>query len=60
MALERIEFDIQRSVSRRNRIRIVPFKILCCSVPDVDSFEKRIIARIKGAPGLVEFVRELV
>jgi hypothetical protein len=60
MALKRIESDVEGSIICRHRVRIVPFKILRRSVPDVDSFEKWIIARIKGATRLIEFVGELV
>ena len=59
MALKCIKSDVEGSVICGDRIRIVPFKVLCRSVPDIGSFEKWIVARIKGATRFVEFVREL-
>jgi hypothetical protein len=59
VVLKGVELDIERSIGRGDGIRVVPFKILCDTVPDVYALPERVISVIECSSVIVKLVRKL-
>jgi hypothetical protein len=59
VVLEGVELDVKGSIGSGDGIRIVPFKILCDTVPDVYTLPERVISVVECSSVIVKLVRKL-